>query len=96
MTRSDTPPVARHNNPARSTAAGCVFALTVALVTGILLLLNGALVLALLKQTSNQLPQFVRKPQILQFLLFFLPVVLAVAEWILLDAIRALFRRRES
>ncbi|TWU06406.1 hypothetical protein [Stieleria varia] len=81
--------------PVQATAIGCFFALVVAFVTAVLLLLNGSLVLALLNRVAKDLPMWMRRPGFLQFALFSLPVVLVVLEWILFDYLRSLFRKRE-
>lgn len=76
-----------------TTAAGCLAACGSALVTCGLLFLNGSLVMAILAATEGVGPDWARKPEFSQFLLFLLPVVLAVVEWKMIDYVRTRFRR---
>lgn len=79
-----------------TTAAGCVIALASALATSILLFLNGALVLAVLTAFADRGPAWVSNPQLMQFCLFTLPVVLVVAQWMMIDYLRTRLIRRQA
>ena len=78
----------RAYRPLTALLAGCILATISAFITGALLLLNGGIVLMTLNQSSGDFPIWMRKPEVLQFLLFFLPLVLVVTEWIAWDAFR--------
>ncbi len=74
---------------------GCLLAMLMAVGTGVMLLINGSLVLALLNRYAKDLPLWVRRPDVLQFALFCLPVLMVVVQWVLIDNLRSIFRRRE-
>lgn len=78
----------RTTTAASGAAAGCLFALASTVVTGVLLFLNGALVLALLESWAPALPSWTRKPEFMQFALFVGPVVLVVLQWMMIDYLR--------
>ena len=79
----------------RSTmTAGCMLAFGSALLTCLMLFINGSLVMALLTAFASSGPYWVRKPQFTQFMLFFMPVLLAVIQWMMIDYVRSRFRQR--
>ena len=67
-----------------------------AAVTCVLLLFNGALVIATIDNLPRETPDWVRKPEFTQFMLFLMPVAMVVIEWIFLDYIMNLFRSRRA
>lgn len=78
----------RSTTAASGAAAGCLFALVSTIVTGVLLFLNGALVLALLDSWAPALPGWMQKREFMQFVLFVGPVVLVVLQWMMIDYLR--------
>jgi hypothetical protein len=62
-------------------------------ITCVLLFLNGAVVMAVLRVLSSSGAQWARKPSVMQFLLLLIPVVLVVLQWMLLDYLRCRLRR---
>jgi uncharacterized membrane protein YhdT len=80
--------------PRRILPAGCLIALGSVALTCLLLLLNGSLVLAILDSIPSTAPSWAKKPEFLQFLLFLLPVLMVVVQWIVIDYVRSRFRRR--
>lgn len=75
-------------------ASGCVVALSSALLTCLLLFINGSLVWALLSALAKSGPSWLARPESSQFLLFLVPVLLVVAEWMMIDYVRTRFSRR--
>lgn len=75
-------------------AAGCLIAGSVALLTCLMLFVNGSLVLAILTALEGQGPRWFRDPRVSQFLLFAVPVLLVVVQWKLIDYLRRKLRRR--
>lgn len=73
--------------------ASLLHALAIACVTSLLLLINGSLVLMLLKAFSRSTPEWLQGPSLLQFILFTIPVIMVVAQWMMWDALRGLFSR---
>lgn len=80
--------------PRRVLPAGCLFALVSAAVTCLMLLINGALVMAILDSIPNTAPTWARKPEFVQFMLFLVPVLLVVVQWMMIDYVRSRFRQR--
>jgi hypothetical protein len=80
-------------NNRSSVPAGCLYAFSSAIVTCVLLFLNGAIVMAFLRAVANSGAQWARNPRIMQFLLLLIPVILVVLQWMLLDYLRCRFRR---
>lgn len=67
-------------------------ALGSALLTCLMLFVNGSLVMALLSAYATSGPSWANKPEFAQFMLFLMPVVLAVAQWMMIDYVRSRFR----
>lgn len=78
-----------------SVAAGCAVAMVSALVTCFMLFINGSFVWALLSALANSGPSWASKPELSQFLLFLLPVLMVIAEWIMIDYVRSRMRHRD-
>lgn len=76
--------------------AGCLMTLVSASITGLLLFLNGSLVMALLTAFSASGPSWAKKPAFSQFVLFSLPVALVVIQWMMIDYLRTRFRSRAT
>lgn len=78
----------------RSTvAAGCLFATGSALLTCLMLFINGSLVMGMLAALAATGPPFLNHEQFRQFVLFSLPVLLAVIQWMMIDYVRTRFSR---
>ncbi len=67
-----------------------------ALLTCLLLFINGSLVMAILTVAAKSGPQWIQKPQFSQFMLFLVPVVLVVVQWMMIDYVRTRFSQRSS
>ena len=74
-------------------SAGIVSALVSALITAALLLINGALVMVALGSVNAVTPPWMARDGILQFLLFSIPLVLVVIEWMIWDVLYEFFQR---
>ncbi len=85
----------REPNPPRlALPAGCFLTLLWAAVMCLMLLINGSLVMAVLDSIPNRAPSWARKPEFVQFMLYFFPVVLVVVQWILIDYFWGRYRQR--
>jgi hypothetical protein len=73
---------------------GCVMAFGSALLTCLMLFVNGSLVMAILTALARNGPPWLSKPEFLQFMLFLVPVLLVVAEWMMIDYVRTRLRHR--
>ncbi|MEM1069015.1 MAG: hypothetical protein AAGI63_08980, partial [Planctomycetota bacterium] len=72
----------QRNADERSTVmAGCLIAVSSAALTGLMLFINGSLVMAVLDALGRTGPGWLKKPAFTQFVLFAVPVVLVVIEW---------------
>jgi uncharacterized membrane protein YhdT len=76
--------------------AGCLIATGSAVLTGFLLFINGSLVMAILAAFAQSGPEWMAKPAFSQFMLFAMPVLLVVIEWMMIDYVRTRFRQRPS
>ena len=83
-------------NERNTMTAGCVLAFGSALLTCLMLFINGSLVMAVLTAFSSSGPYWVRKPEFTQFMLFVVPVALAVIQWMMIDYVRTRFRQRTT
>lgn len=83
-------------DPSGSMAAGCLLALGSALLTCLMLFINGSLVMALLGAFAAAGPSWIAKPEFSQFMLFLIPVVLVVIQWMMIDYVRTRFSQRSS
>jgi hypothetical protein len=87
----------RSNTDERNTmTAGCLTAFASAALTGFLLFINGSLVMAVLTAITRSGPSWASKPEFSQFMLFIIPVLLVVAEWIMIDYVRTRVKQRPS
>ncbi|MGB7343409.1 MAG: hypothetical protein WBD20_04310 [Pirellulaceae bacterium] len=92
INRDSTP---SHPNSRAAIPSGCLFALTSATITCVLLFINGAIVMTLLKTLSRSGVDWARDPRLMQFVLLLGPVILVVLQWMLLDYLRGKLRRSE-
>jgi len=85
------------NADERSTVtAGCFIAVGSAALTGLMLFINGSLVMAILQALASSGTLWVNKPAFNQFLLFALPVMMVVIEWMMIDYVRTRLSHRPS
>ena len=77
-------------------AGGCLIAFASAMLTGLMLFINGSFVWALLAVFAKSGPSWASKPEFMQFFLFVLPVFLVVPEWIMIDYVRSRVRHRDE
>ena len=77
-------------------AVGCLFSLGSALLTCLLLFLNGSLVMAVLSVISRSIGPWALQPGIMQFLLLAIPVLMTLAEWKMIDYVRMRIGRRSA
>ncbi len=81
----------------RSTVtAGCIMAIGSALLTCLMLFINGSLVMAVLTAVARSGPSWASKPEFSQFMLFLVPVLLVVAEWVMIDYVRTRLRQQPT
>jgi len=71
---------------------GCAATIVSVSITCVLLFFNASFVIALIKLFEPILPLWARAAGATQFLLFLIPVLLLVAEWVLIDYVRSRFR----
>lgn len=64
--------------------------------TGLLLFVNGSLVLAILSAMSSNDVPYIGKPEISQFLLFSMPLGMVVVQWLMFDYVRERLSTRGS
>ena len=74
--------------------AGCAIGIGSALFTCFLLYLNGSLVLAVISALSQADETWQKNEQVVQCVLFIVPIILVVIEWMMIDYIRTRFLRR--
>ena len=82
------------SNERQTMAVGCLLGVGSALLTCVLLFINGSLVMALLTALSGSGPQWTKNPEFSQFMLFLLPVILVVIQWKSLDYVRSRLGQR--
>lgn len=75
-------------------AGGCLMTFGSAVVTCSLLILNGALVMAVLAAMSATGVRWVEKERASQFALFAGPICLAIMQWMMIDTLRGILRRQ--
>ena len=83
----------RRGTDSRGTlAGGCLIAFVSALVTCLMLFINGSFVWAILTALTKSGLTWMSKPEVSQFVLFVFPVLLVIAEWMMIDYVRARIR----
>ncbi len=87
---------AANSDDEHALTAGCLFSLGSALVTGMLLFINGSLVLAILKVLDAAGLTWVTHQGFSQFVLFVFPVALVVVEWLMIDYVRTRFHSHRT
>ncbi len=71
--------------PLSGSAAGCLYGLVVAVVTGAMLFINGSIVLVFVKALAQSGSALASRKDVAQLLLLTVPVVMVVVEWKLID-----------
>ena len=74
--------------------AGCAIGIGSALFTCLLLYLNGSLVLAVVSALKQPEGNWLDDERVVQCVLFTVPVILVVIEWMMIDYVRTRFVRR--
>ncbi len=74
-------------------AGGCLIAFVSALVTCLMLFINGSFVWAILSALTKSGATWMNKPEVSQFILLVFPVLLVIAEWMMIDYVRSRLRR---
>ncbi len=67
-----------------------------AILSCLMLFINGSLVMAVLTAFAVSGPSWATKPEFSQFMLFLIPVVLVVVQWMMIDYVRSRFQQRSS
>ncbi|TWU18688.1 hypothetical protein [Allorhodopirellula heiligendammensis] len=75
-------------------AGGCLMTSGSAVLTCCLLILDGALVMAVLAAMAAGGVQWVNNEQASQFLLFSGPICLTIVQWLMIDTLRGIVRRQ--
>jgi hypothetical protein len=101
MDRPDSPPeeterIGATSMPLADFAGGCLTSLSSVVLSCGLLLLNGAFVMASLSAFSAAGVSWFENEKVSQFLLFGGPVALLIVQWMMLDYLRFLWRRRHA
>jgi hypothetical protein len=72
----------------RLLTGGCLMSASSAVVTGLLLFLNGSFVLAILSAFKKAGFEVAANPSFSQFLLFTIPILMVVIQWYMIDYVR--------
>ncbi|MEM6978717.1 MAG: hypothetical protein AAF539_03550 [Planctomycetota bacterium] len=88
----DHPTPQESNWRALAVFGGCLTTLGSALISCVLLVINGALVLATITASTAAGAVWLEQINVAQFLLFTLPVALLVIEWMMIDYVRQFWR----
>ena len=75
---------------------GFASALGTALITGFLLLVNGSFTLVFLTVVAQSGPKWFSREDVMQFLLFVIPLLMVVGQWLLWDLIWGALPRRDA
>jgi len=76
------------------TRSGCMMIFASALVSCVLLFLNGGMTMALINAAGERGHNWVTNDRITQFLVLFGPVLLLVIQWSMIDYLRSRLQRR--
>lgn len=76
------------------TTSGCVLIFASAMLSCILLFLNGGVTMALINAVGERGYNWVNNDRITQFLVLFGPVLLLVMQWTMIDYLRTRLQRR--
>lgn len=74
-----------------SLLGGCVSVLFAAVLTSLMLFINGSFVFALTNALASSGPAWTRNPEFTQFILYLAPVLLVIGEWRMIDYVRTRF-----
>ncbi|MBB3207654.1 hypothetical protein FHS27_003479 [Rhodopirellula rubra] len=75
-------------------AGGCLATFVSAAITSCLLILNGALVMAMLSTAAAAGVEWVEGPRMSQFILFSAPILLVILQWMMIDTLRRILHKR--
>ncbi len=78
------------------TTSGCLLIFASAILSCVLLFLNGGVTMALINAISERGYAWVNDDQITQFLVLFGPVLLLIIQWSMIDYLRTHLQRRPS
>jgi len=79
-----------------ATASGCITIMLYALLSCVLLFLNGGLTMALINALGEREHGWVNDDRITQFLVLIGPVILLVFQWAMIDYLKTHLHRRQS
>lgn len=68
--------------------AGCLLTMGSALLTCLMLFINGSLVMSVVAVLTESGPPWLGNPKFTQFILFALPILLVVLQWKMIDYVR--------
>jgi hypothetical protein len=77
-----------HQQESFRVTSGCLFATCSAMVTALMLLINGSLIMAILTALIKNDVPLVSNARLGQFLLFTIPVLMAIGQWMMIDFVR--------
>jgi len=80
----------------RVTTSGCLVIFASALVSCVLLFLNGGVTMALINAVGERGYTWVADDRITQFLVLIGPVLLLIIQWTMIDYLRTRFQRRPA
>lgn len=80
----------------RATASGCFTIMLYALLSSVLLFLNGGLTMALINALGEREHAWVNDDRITQFLVLIGPVILLIFQWVMIDYLKTHLQRRQS
>ena len=86
--------ITHSGDPPSPLATGCLLALGSALLTCLMLFINGSLVMGILTALASSGPPWLAGEKFRQFALFSLPVLLAIVQWMMIDYLRTRLSRR--
>lgn len=92
----ETERIGANSMPLTDFAGGCLISLSSVTLSCGLLLINGAFVMACLSALSSAGVGWFENEKVSQFFLFGGPVALLIAQWMMLDYLRFLWRRRQA
>lgn len=76
----------------KTVTTGCIFAIGSALLTSLMLFINGSLVMAIITAMQRSGLAWMGNPEFSQFLLFTVPVALVIVQWLMIDYVRTRVR----
>ena len=74
-------------------AAGCLYAMGIAVTTGAMLFVNGSIVLVFVRALAQSGSALASREDVAQFLLLAIPVLMVVVEWKMIDYVWSRIRK---